>query len=209
MDRNKSPFELRKIAQVSTNKVGIATYMDAFDDPLEKVRFQAVEYATGKTIQAYIDFGDFLRIADDIKTGRLFRKMDETKQQETLSMGGSVNSSEYNGEPESRIISLGKMNDIVDFPFQSDTAGKGLSCLRPHGGVVLQSHHLRQIAYSGVGGYGHRACGGFLLAAEYFEECGLACAIFAHKGNAVALIDHKTDVVEQWLCAKFNRDVLY
>ena len=113
MDRNKSPFELRKIAQVSTNKVGIATYMDAFDDPLEKVRFQAVEYATGKTIQAYIDFGDFLRIADDIKTGRLFRKMDETKQQETLSMGGSVNSSEYNGEPESRIISLGKMNDKI------------------------------------------------------------------------------------------------
>lgn len=175
MNRNDSPFELRKIAQISSNKVGIATYMDAFDDPLEKVRIQAVEYSSGKTIQAYIDFGDFLRIAEDVKTGRIFRKLDETGKQETLSMGGTVKSSNYDGNPESRIISIGKMNDKI---FINITRGRGK--LGPTGLIIPDGQpDLKLSASTTIDG-----CRSFFILTEAFVHAFLA----SHVGKLMKMI---------------------
>ena len=93
----------------------------------------------------------------------------------------------------------------IDAFLHTGHAGKSLACLVYHGCVVLQVHHLRQIAYGGVAGDRHHASRRLLQATEYLQHGRLACPVLAHKGNAVALVDNETDIAEQWLHAKFHR----
>ena len=88
--------------------------------------------------------------------------------------------------------------------FQLNGIGESLAGFFPHGGIVLQFHYLRQVTHCGVVGHGYRSRRGLLQSAQYLEHRALARPVFAHQGNAVAVIDHKTHVMEQRLHAKLD-----
>lgn len=118
--KRDNDFEMSRIAKASTSKVVVETHMDSFN--IEKVSIRAVEYATGKMVQAYLDFDDFLLISQDVKSGRMFKELASAGQNKTLSMGGTANSKNYNGMPESRIIALGMSGEKV---FLTLSMGRG------------------------------------------------------------------------------------
>lgn len=120
MNRN-DPYERFKITKVSTNKVVTNVYMDAFT--IEKVRFQNANYETKQSIDVYLDFSQVSLLAADAISGRLFKQIDAAeKHQLTVQMAGTKNSKNYNGQPESRILSLGLMGDKI---FINMSAGPG------------------------------------------------------------------------------------
>ena len=114
----KDKFEKIKITKASTNKVCCNVYFDSFG--IEKVRIQNSNYEQKTSIDCYLDFEEIALIAADVTTGRLIKELDAG--QKTISMGGSKSSKNYNGAPESRIISLGKSGDKV---FINMSRGKG------------------------------------------------------------------------------------
>ena len=117
MNRNDE-FEKSKITKVSTNKVACNVYFDAFS--IEKVRFQNFNYTDKTSIDCYLDFEDVALLAADAASGRIIKELEAG--QKTLSMGGSKSSKNYNGSPESRIISLGRSGDKI---FINMSRGKG------------------------------------------------------------------------------------
>lgn len=117
MDRNDA-FEKIKITKVSTNKVACNVYFDAFG--IEKVRIQNFRYEDKAYIDYYLDFETLALVANDAATGRLIKELDAG--QKTISMGGSKKSENYGGQPESRILSLGKSGDKI---FINMSRGKG------------------------------------------------------------------------------------
>lgn len=117
MNRNDN-FEKSKITKASTNKVVCNVYYDSFG--IEKVRFQNASYADKTSIDCYLDFEEVALLAADCITGRLIKELDNG--QKTISMGGSKSSKNYDGKPESRILSLGKSGDKI---FINMSRGKG------------------------------------------------------------------------------------
>lgn len=117
MNRNDN-FERAKITKASTNKVVCNVYFDAFE--IEKVRFQNASYADKKSISCYLDFEDVALLAADAQSGRLIKELDAG--QKTISIGGSKSSKNYDGKPESRIMSLGKSGDKI---FINMSVGRG------------------------------------------------------------------------------------
>ncbi len=125
MDRTDN-FEKYKITKASTNKVVTNVYMDSFG--IEKVRFQNVNYKDKNSIDCYLEFEEVALLATDAASGRLFKEL-ETSGKKVITMGGSKHSKipSYNGAPESRILSLGRMaKDNGDVTiFINMTRGKG------------------------------------------------------------------------------------
>lgn len=117
MDR-KDKFEKIKITKASTNKVVTNVYFDAFG--IEKVRIQNANYKDKISIDCYLDFEEVALIAADVSSGRLIKELDAG--QKTISMGGSKSSKNYDGKPESRILSFGKSGDKI---FINMSRGKG------------------------------------------------------------------------------------
>ena len=119
MDRTDK-FEKGKIYKAATNKVVTNVYMDAF--PIEKVRFQNAEFGNeNKSISCYIDFSTISRLAADVASGRVFKKMDEDQYHRyTISRGGTTQ-----GEhgPISRVMYLGRSGDKI-FINMSEGPGK-------------------------------------------------------------------------------------
>ena len=76
--------------------------------------------------------------------------------------------------------------------------------LGSHGCIVAEYHHLRQVSHTHVALYRNATVRGRLQTGQDFEHRALACAIFAHKRNAIALVDYKTHVREQGTRRKFN-----
>ena len=74
--------------------------------------------------------------------------------------------------------------------------GKSLLGLLPHRRVVLQDHHLRQIADVAVRRYADDASRRLLLSTEYLQHGRFACSVFSHQGNTVPIVDHETGVNE-------------
>ena len=58
----------------------------------------------------------------------------------------------------------------IHLGFQLRHIRKGLLSLLTNGGIILQNHHLRQIAYRRIVGNADHATGRFLLSTEYFEQ---------------------------------------
>ena len=111
MNRNKSKFDKYKVTTMSTKTACVNVYMDSF--PIEKVRFQAMLYDKSlpkeqRSINCYLDFEEMACLAEDCKSGRIFKKIQEAgKGGLVISRGGSTKSKKYEGGIESRIISLG------------------------------------------------------------------------------------------------------
>lgn len=120
MNRNDQ-FERFKITKASTNKVVTNVYMDSF--PIEKVRFQNVQYESKASIDVYLDFPQVALLAADAASGRLFKQIDAAgKNGYTVQMAGTKSSKNYGGRPESRILSLGISGDKI---FINMSAGPG------------------------------------------------------------------------------------
>lgn len=117
MDR-KNQFEKGKITKGSTNKVVTNVYYDAF--PIEKVRIQNANYIDKTSIDYYLDFEDVSLLAADAASGRLIKEIEAGTKKPY--MGGSKSSKNYNGAPESRILSFAKSNDTI---FINISRGKG------------------------------------------------------------------------------------
>ena len=87
--------------------------------------------------------------------------------------------------------------------------GKGLLGLLSHRRIVLQDHHLRQIADMAVGRYTDDTCRRLLLSTEYLQHRRFTSSVLSHQGNAVAVVDHKTGVNEQGLHPEFHLQSFY
>ena len=111
-------FEKAKITKASTNKVVCNLYLDSFG--IEKVRIQNANYGEKTSIDCYLDFEEVAVLATDAASGRLIKKLDEGPV--NVSMGGSKSSKNYDGKPESRILSLAKSGDKI---FINMSRGKG------------------------------------------------------------------------------------
>ena len=111
-------FEKTKITKASTNKVVTNVYFDAFG--IEKVRFQNANYNDKTSIDCYLDFEEVALIAADVASGRLIKELEAGPK--SISIGGTKSSKNYNGNPESRILSFGKSGDKI---FINMSRGKG------------------------------------------------------------------------------------
>lgn len=110
-------FEQSKITHVSTKTSALNLYLDSFG--IEKVRLQGALYdknlpADKRSITAYIEFEELTVLAEDVSSGRLFKKIQESGASGyRLGYKGSKNSKAYGGKPESRYISFGMSGDKV------------------------------------------------------------------------------------------------
>lgn len=138
MNRENS-FEKYKIFKVSTNKVVTNVYLDAFG--IEKVRFQNASYETKQSIDCYLDFADVALLAEDARSGRLIKKIQASGKPMTIQMGGTKHSKNYDGQPESRIMSLGIANDKI---FINMVAGPGR--LGETGLIIPNGHSDKKIS---------------------------------------------------------------
>ena len=98
---------------------------------------------------------------------------------------------------------------LVDARFHLGDVGKGLLSLFTHRCIVLQDHHLRQIAYPTVSRHTHIASRRPLLSTEYFQHRRLACAVLTHQGNTIAVVDDETCIHEQGLHPKLHFQSFY
>ena len=135
--KRTNDFEKRKIYKASTNKVVTNVYMDAFG--IEKVRFQNASYEEKTSIDIYLDFAKLTLLAEDVRSGRIFKKLENDKI--TVTMGGSKSSENYNGQPESRIMSLGRKDDKI---FINMTCGLGK--LGPTGLIIPDGQPDKKIS---------------------------------------------------------------
>ena len=92
--------------------------------------------------------------------------------------------------------------ELLYLRLQLSRVGERLACLFLYGCVILQHHHLRQIADSCVCRYSHIAFSRLLQPAYNLQHCRFAGAVLAHKCYAVAVVHYETYVAEQWLNTK-------
>lgn len=118
MANRTDKYEKGKITKAATNKVVTNVYFDSF--PIEKVRFQNSNFKDKSSIECYVDFEDVALLATDVASGRLFKELEAG--QKTITMGGSKSSKRFDGAPESRVMSLGRVEDKI---FVNMTAGRG------------------------------------------------------------------------------------
>ena len=86
--RRKNEYDASKLTQVATNKTVMSAYVDAF--PIEQVKLRFAEFANASdVIDIYLSFEDALRITQDIKSGKLFKDMQNSQYPIQISFGGS------------------------------------------------------------------------------------------------------------------------
>jgi hypothetical protein len=98
-------IESGKVTQVSTNVAVMSTWVSAFE--IEQVKFQFFNYDTKERIDIYVSFEDWMRLTEDIRSGIIFKQIEASGNSFKATMGGSARSTKYDGEPESRILTLG------------------------------------------------------------------------------------------------------
>ena len=87
--------------------------------------------------------------------------------------------------------------------------GESLAGFLFHGRIVLQFHHLWQIADCGFVRNSHNAVSRFLQTAENLEHRRFSCTILTHQGNAVAVVDDETYIMKERLDAKLYFQSFY
>ena len=126
MDRTKNDFDRYKITQAATDKVCTAIYVDANCFEHEKVKIKNCTFGSDyKEITCNLNFEDLAVLAEDCRSGRIFDKvMKADSNGYIISRGGSKKSKNYNGAPESRIITL-KMSSNKQNIFLNMSRSKG------------------------------------------------------------------------------------
>lgn len=118
--KREDKFEKYKVTKVSTDKVVCNVYMDAF--PIEKVKIQNCSYKSKDSINIYLDFPLISRLAADVTTGRLFKKIEADQYHKyNVHMGGTAKGPD--GKPISRRMDLGMSGEKI-FINMSEGPGK-------------------------------------------------------------------------------------
>lgn len=118
MSKEMNDFEKAKITKASTDKAACNVYLDAFS--IGRVRIENFDYKAKNKIDYYLEFEEIALLAADVTNGKLIRELDKGPKQ--ISIGGSQSSKNYDGAPESRILSFGKSGEKI---FINITRGKG------------------------------------------------------------------------------------
>ena len=98
---------------------------------------------------------------------------------------------------------------LVEASLHLGIVGESLSGFLLHGGIILQFHHLWQVADGGFVRDSHHAIRRFLQAAEYLEHRRFSGAVLSHQGNAVAVVNDEAYIMEEWLYAKLYFQSFY
>ena len=98
---------------------------------------------------------------------------------------------------------------LVEARLHLGIVGESLSGFLFHGGIILQFHHLRQIADGGFVWDSHHAGGWLLQATENLQHRRFAGTVLAYQGNAVAVVDYEAYIIEKWLYAKLYFQSFY
>ena len=84
----KDSYNETKLTSISNGRSVIDTYVDSFD--IEKVKVTIAELEGAKRrINAYIEFSDFLRIAEQVKSQAIFKKIKAENKPVDLYRGGN------------------------------------------------------------------------------------------------------------------------
>ena len=97
----------------------------------------------------------------------------------------------------------------VDALFQLRDVGKGFLSLLAYRRVILQHHHLRQIADSSVAWNTHRTAGRLLHTTKDFEQRRLAGTVLSDQCYTVAVVYHETGISKQGLHTKLYTKRIY
>lgn len=111
-------FEKQKITKAATKTVCCNMYFDSFG--IEKLHIQNANFSDKTKIDCYLDFEEVVFIANDAGSGRLIKKLQAGEKIQYMT--GSKSSKNYDGKPESRILSFGLSGDKV---FINMSRGKG------------------------------------------------------------------------------------
>lgn len=118
-------FEELKITKASTNKVVCNFYWTSFANKKGisgKLKIQNANYEAHTNIDCFLDFEDVAILAADCATGRIIKDLETNGKKEY--MRGTPKSENYNGAPESRILSFQKSANS-DTIFVNMSRGKG------------------------------------------------------------------------------------
>lgn len=102
--KRTSEFDKTKLMSVSSKNSVANLYVDAF--PIEQVKLRLATYGENSTfIDIYVGFSTFLKLANDIRSGRFLQLLANSPNGLIITRGGSAKSSRPDGKPESRILS--------------------------------------------------------------------------------------------------------
>ena len=136
MNRNND-FNKTKIVSVSNGKAVVDVYADSFG--IEKVKIVVSEYEGNKnSVDAYIEFSDFLRMAEQVKTKDIFKKIQSSNGKGVdLYRGGTPasRSKREDGKAVSKILNMNMSNTGTIFLNASKGPGKesGKGAIIPDG----------------------------------------------------------------------------
>ena len=135
MNRNNE-FNKTKIVSVSNGKAVVDVYADSFG--IEKVKIVVSKYEGNKnSVDSYIEFSDFLRIAEQVKTKEIFKKIQTTGNAVDLYRGGTpaARSKREDRKAVSKILSINMSNTGTIFLNASKGPGKesGKGAIIPDG----------------------------------------------------------------------------
>ena len=122
MNRNQE-FNKTKLTSVSNGKCVVDTYVDAFG--IEKVKMVVSEFEGSKnSVDAYLDFPDVLRIAEQVKNRTMLKKIKNSNGQGVdLYRGGSAGSKREDGKTIAKVLTM-NMSDTGKI-FINASAGPG------------------------------------------------------------------------------------
>ena len=98
---------------------------------------------------------------------------------------------------------------LVDASLQLRDVGKGLLCLLTNRRIVLQDHHLWQIANPAISRHTHITSCRPLLSTEDLQHRRLTGTILTHQGNTVTGVDDETGISEQGVHSKLHLQSFY
>lgn len=134
--RRKTEYDATKLTQVATKKSVMTVYVDAFK--IEQVKIKFAEFEDAKnTIDIYLGFEETLRIVQDIKSGKIFRDMQNAQYPIQISYGGSMK----DGALESRSLTFGMQNDKI---FVNAQKGKGKATNT--GAIILDGQPTKKVS---------------------------------------------------------------
>ena len=134
--KRKTEYDATKLTQVATKKSVMTVYVDAFK--IEQVKIKFAEFEDAKnTIDIYLSFEDTLRIVQDIKSGKLFRDMQNSQYPIQIAYGGSLK----DGKLESRSLSFGMQNDKI-----YANAQKGPGKATSTGAIILDGQPTKKVS---------------------------------------------------------------
>lgn len=118
--KRTSDFDKTKLTQVANNKSVVAVYVDSF--PIEMVKFRFAEFENAQnSVSIYLSFEDTLRIAEDVKSGKIFKDIQGSSYPIQVTHGGTpaARANRADHKAEARLMTFGMQKDKIYVNAQS------------------------------------------------------------------------------------------